>query len=152
MALGDIVTFHVIVLTSAFHYAALHSTTLCHTLDLLRLKQEAIASITRAMESVPADCIVNDHLIAAVAKMTSYEAMYGERALYHTHMTALLKMVHLRGGLESLGLGGLLARMVLWIDTNSAFLLNEGFYFQSSTFPIRQPLAPPNPGCFLGIS
>jgi hypothetical protein len=40
-------------------------------------------------------------------------------------------MIQLRGGLYSLGLGGLLARICIWIDRNSALLHDSPLHFNS---------------------
>ena len=92
-----------------------------------------------------------DQVIAAVGKMASYEAMYGSPDLFHVHMNALLRMIYRRPeGLNALGLGGLLTRMVLWIDSNSSFLLGTKLYFDNVGAPIRWPLMKPDPAHFLG--
>ena len=95
----------------------------------------------------------SDAVIGAVAKMASYEAMFGLPELYHTHMRGLQNMIKMRGGLGTLGLDGLLQRMVLWIDINSAFLLNSPAYFRP-TVPLAGHVAlqQPNPSGFLGAS
>lgn len=80
------------------------------------------------------------------------EAMYGEKVAYHVHMMGLQHMVKLRGGLDSLGLDGLLARMLLWIDNNASFLIDSHLYFASFTTTLGTTLAPPNPSKFLGVS
>ncbi|KAH6701954.1 hypothetical protein BKA61DRAFT_661373 [Leptodontidium sp. MPI-SDFR-AT-0119] len=120
--------FHVIILLAASHHSALYSPTkepsssLSRTTsrDLIHLKSIAIASINRAMQ---ADSLsTSDPLIGAVAKMASYEAMYGDVATFEVHMKGLIQMVRLRGGLGSLGLSGLLAKICVWIDCNAAFV------------------------------
>ncbi|KAG5973362.1 hypothetical protein E4U58_005278 [Claviceps cyperi] len=53
-------------------------------------------------------------------------AMHGDVASYRTHMEGFsAHACHARGGLHSLaGLGGLLRRMIVWIDLNASFLLD----------------------------
>lgn len=58
--------------------------------------------------------------------------MLGEREQYHTHMRALARMLGLGGELVSLGLEGLRVRMVLWIESNAAFLLGCSVYFKAT--------------------
>jgi hypothetical protein len=58
-------------------------------------------------------------------------------------------MIVLRGGLVSLGLNGLLRRMVIWIDRNAAFL--HGLSESELYFP-HDELSGPNPARFLGES
>ncbi|KKA22315.1 hypothetical protein T310_3645 [Rasamsonia emersonii CBS 393.64] len=96
--------------------------------------------------------VPDDALIGAVAKMASYEAMFGTLDTYNLHMQGLARMVSLRGGLESLGLDGLLRRIVIWIDRNAAFLNGSSLYFPGATFAPGVPLPDPNPGHFLGAS
>ena len=78
--------------------------------------------------------------------------MFGEADHYHVHMMGLKRMVRLRGGLSNLGLDGLLARMLLWIDNNASFLIHSPLYIASFATPHGQPLSPPNPSMFLGAS
>ncbi|KAL8773385.1 MAG: hypothetical protein Q9209_001779 [Squamulea sp. 1 TL-2023] len=126
----------------------------CKPEVLYKLKQNAITSINRGLRNP--DLAISDQLIGAVAKMAAYEAGFaGDEAQYHVHMRGLTKMVELRGGLESLGLNGLLARMLLWIDLNAAFLLKTHLYFpHTNTLPGHTvpKSTEPNPGHFLGAS
>ena len=62
--------------------------------------------------------------------MASYEAMFGDQNAYEMHMQGLKKMVQMRGGLEALGLEGMLARICVWIDRNSAFLQKTEVHFE----------------------
>jgi hypothetical protein len=138
---------HVILLISASHYAARLNTTR-FSLQLLQIKQTALSRVNNAigeLEGLPAD-----PLIGAVAKLASYEAIYGDRSMYQAHMKGLREMVELRGGLGELGLGGLLSRMLLWIDTNSSFILGTRLNFREAKLPIERPqLAPTH---FIGES
>lgn len=47
-------------------------------------------------------------------------------------MSAVARMLRARGGLATLGMDGLLARMLRFIDTNSAFLLGAHLYLEES--------------------
>lgn len=84
-----------------------------HTIDVLQLRAMAIREINSAMTDN--DRGTSDQLIAAVANMASYEALFGSRTICNTHMQGLRGMVSLRGGLPALGLDGLLERLILWI-------------------------------------
>lgn len=95
--------------------------------------------------------MLSDQLIGAVAKMASYEAMFGTQETYEIHMAGVKRMVNLRGGVRSLGLGGLLGRMVLWIDRNASFLHGCPLYFPEDFGP-GLTITSPNPGHFLGAS
>ncbi|RVX68063.1 hypothetical protein B0A52_08202 [Exophiala mesophila] len=141
--------FQVIVLFSASHYAAFQGdSTMAEA--ILRLKEYAIRGITQSLKENKG--WVGDDLIAASAKMASYEAIYGSESAYHAHMTGVQGMLQLRGGLGSLGLDGLLARLLIFIDTNSAFLLNTRLHLEAASFPRLAPFVLPNPGRFIGAS
>ncbi|KAI9930009.1 hypothetical protein ASPWEDRAFT_167675 [Aspergillus wentii DTO 134E9] len=142
--------FLVIVLLAASNYASVHQTSMDLKLNLLSLRCEAVNSINRALDDRHG--AVDDALVGAIAKMASYEAMFGDLDNYSVHMQGLRQVVGLRGGLPSLGLNGLLRRMVVWIDRNGAFLNGSSLYFPGATFAPGQPLPDPNPGHFLGAS
>lgn len=150
LAISDRALFLVIILLAASHYVSCYNRNDLK-LDLLQLRYEAIHSINLAIQRETTACsnryAPSDAIVGAVAKMASYEAMFGTLDGYKTHMLGLLQMIGLRGGLYSLGLNGLLRRMVIWIDRNAAFLhgLNELY------FP-HDELAEPNPAQFLGES
>ncbi|KAJ5968215.1 hypothetical protein N7501_004463 [Penicillium viridicatum] len=137
--------FSVIILLAASHYAALQSNPSGMRIDLLSLRCEAILSINCCLEAQQPGT-VNDALIGAIAKMASYEAMFGSLENYSIHMQGLARVIDLRGGLTTLGLNGLLYRMVIWIDRNSAFLHGSAMTFVDELPP------DPNPGQFLGSS
>ncbi|EED16172.1 conserved hypothetical protein [Talaromyces stipitatus ATCC 10500] len=145
LVMSEPALFSVIILLAASHYASLQGGPSSIKLDLLNLRCEALLSIKRSLD---AQHIVHDALIGAIAKMASYEAMFGSLENYDIHMQGLARAVSLRGGLPSLGLNGLLHRMVLWIDRNAAFLHGLPMYFFADTdLP-----GDPNPGHFLGSS
>lgn len=142
--------FLVIMLIAASHYASVcHSTTELKV-NLLTLRGEAVHAINHALEVQRGQ--LTDALIGAIAKMASYEAMFGDLDNYGIHMKGLYRIVGMRGGLNYLGLGGLLRRIVVWIDRNGAFLNGSMLYFPGATFAPGQPLPHPNPGHFLGAS
>ena len=155
MVITSPATLYIVLLTAASHYAAFNG--MLPSADtqsiLLYLKQVTLTSINALIRDTPANTPMSDTIIGAVAKMASYEAMFGTASLYHTHMRGLQNMIKGRGGLHMLGLDGLLMRMVLWIDINSAFLLNSQAYFLPS-MPLAGHVAmlQPNPGGFLGAS
>ncbi|KAJ9293875.1 transcriptional regulator family: Fungal Specific TF [Paecilomyces variotii] len=141
--------FLVILLIAASNYASLYGGCDMKT-DLLQLRCEAIRTINEALREP--ERALTDAVIGAVAKMASYEAMFGSLDTYNTHMMGLVQMVDLRGGLASLGLDGLLRRICIWIDRNSAFLNGAPLYFPNDTFVLGEPLPGPNPGHFLGAT
>ncbi|KAL8739363.1 MAG: hypothetical protein Q9190_007838 [Brigantiaea leucoxantha] len=148
MVITDTATLDVIILIAASHYATFNMIPRGPEI-LYRLRHNALCSINKAVKASNGNP-VTDQLIGAVAKMASYEAMFGTAASYHVHMKGLMQMVALRGGIETLGLEGLLARMLLWIDINSAFLLGCGLYFQHAKMRPGYSIGSPNPGHFLG--
>lgn len=140
--------FSVIILLAASHFVSVQGDISRKKIDLLGLRYEAVSMINKTFEAQPPN-VIHDALIGAIAKMASYEAMFGALENYHIHMQGLARAIELRGGLTSLGLNGLLHRIVLWIDQNAAFLHGSGLYFlleNTATLP------EPNPGQFLGSS
>jgi hypothetical protein len=144
--------FSVIILLSASHYASLQSDPGNIRIDLLRLRCEAISSINHSLDYFQGPQSTHDALIGAIAKMASYEAMFGRLENYAIHMQGLVRAIHLRGGLTSLGLNGLLHRVVVWIDRNAAFLHGSARYFPVDTDVSGGTPLDPNPGQFLGRS
>ncbi|KAL4954661.1 hypothetical protein BDW69DRAFT_137227 [Aspergillus filifer] len=140
--------FLVIVLLAASNYASVQTEATDMKLHLLGLRCEAVQAINKYLDLQQSD--ISDALIGAIAKMASYEAMYGNLENYAIHMQGLKRAIDLRGGLSSLGLRGLLRRMVIWIDRNGAFLNGSELYFPGETFAPGQELPDPNPGHFLG--
>lgn len=145
MVLHSPAVFQVIVLFSASHLAS-RSPSLVNPEALLYLKQCALSSLFNMIASRR----IGDEVIAATAKMASYEAIFGSGSDYHIHMDAVRRMLVLRGGIEKLGLEGLLMRLLLFIDTNSAYILHTNLYLEQSMLPRRQPLSFLNPPRFVG--
>lgn len=143
----DAAPLHGVLLAAGTHYGnsyGPHS----HPIDLLQLRGMAIRAINNALEDPTR--ATSDQLIAAVAKMASYEALYGDRQVFNTHMTGLTRMVTLRGGLPALGLGGLLERILLWIDSNASQIAGTRVYFDRKAFPSRAVHPRPDPRRFAG--
>jgi hypothetical protein len=144
LVMTEAATFQVIILLAASHYASLRQTKE-YGPNLLQQKSKAIYLIRHALASEGP----SDQLIGAVAKMASYEAMFGDQGSFEEHMKGLMKMVHLRGGLSSLGLNGMLARICVWIDRNSAFLNNSPLHFTSVPKDLSTQV---NPSGFLAFN
>lgn len=115
------------MLLAVSHYASLQSHPISMKTDLLGLRCEAVSSINRRLEGQLPEAI-HDALIGAIAKMASYEAMFGSLENYNIHMQGLVRVITLRGGLISLDLNGLLSRIVVWIDRNVAFFHRSATY------------------------
>ncbi|KAL8711170.1 MAG: hypothetical protein Q9220_004315 [cf. Caloplaca sp. 1 TL-2023] len=147
MVVTNRATLDVVVLTAASHFVSIHQTD-CKVDVLYKLKQDAISSINQSLRDP--ELATSDQIIAAVAKLAAYEAIFAaDKTQYHIHMKGLTKMVELRGGLGTLGLNGLLARMLLWIDLNGAFILNVGLYFSHiDPLPGNIISGAPDPGLF----
>jgi hypothetical protein len=143
--------FSVIILLAASHYASLQGNPGGMRINLLSLRYEAVSSINRSLDAQRPESTY-DALIGAIAKMASYEAMFGSLENYDIHMQGLAKAISLRGGLTSLGLNGLLHRIVVWIDQNAAFLHGSSIYFPVDTSASGENPSDPNPGQFLGRS
>ncbi|KAL2830109.1 hypothetical protein BJY01DRAFT_240501 [Aspergillus pseudoustus] len=149
LVMSERALFLVIMLLAASNYASVQSQPTEMKVDLLSLRCEAVQAVNEALE-LQHPSSLSDALVGAIAKMASYEAMYGDVDNYTVHMRGLERAVELRGGLLSLGLSGLLRRIVIWIDRNGAFLNGSALYFPGETFAPGQPLPDPNPGHFLG--
>ena len=141
--------FKVIVLFSASHYAIRFNQVSQYAVTILSFKQQALAALNAAISC--SDGPVDDRIIAAAGKMASYEAIFGSEAQYHAHMGGVEKMLDGRGGISALGLDGFLGRLLLFIDSNSAFLLKTRLRLTESSFPRRPPIVP-NPGRFIGYA
>lgn len=153
LVVSDNAPFQVVMLLAAANYASVNniSTLGCH---ILRMKAEALTIVNQTFKDEKK--LTSDCLIGAVAKMASFEAMHGDIPSYKMHMEGLVRMVALRGGLDSLGLGGLLRRIVVWIDLNSSFLLNVPRYYPGTTFTgVEEPevveILEPNPERFIAV-
>lgn len=150
MVIADQAVVNVVILTATSNYISVHQTQ-CSPEVLWKVKEDALASVNRGLQDP--QLATSDQMIGAVAKMAAYEAGFaGDEKQYRIHMSGLTKMVELRGGLGSLGLNGLLARMLLWVDLNAAFILNTKTYFSHPTAHPGHTGANPNPGHSLGES
>lgn len=61
-------------------------------------------------------------------------------------------MLKMRGGLSTLGLNGLLERMLVWIDLNAAHLTGMEVALGNEAFPTIVKFDAPDPFHFAGIS
>lgn len=147
LCMTDRASLHGVVLMAASHYKNQRGAQ-SHPIDVLQLRGMAFREINKALED-PARA-TSDQLIAAVAKMAAYEAVFGDREVVHLHMAGLRQMVMLRGGLQALGLDGLLERILLWIDSNAAHITNSQIIFDKATFPSSVKHPRPDPQRFTG--
>jgi hypothetical protein len=114
----DPACIHAATLMAVSHYCLVQKLSLC-TIDLLQLKDMAMSEVRNAMT----DCIsgATDQLIAAVVISAAYEALFGDPAIFHTHMQGLTRMINLRNDLSLLGLYGALRRVILWIGSDACY-------------------------------
>lgn len=147
LIMTDAAPLHAVMLLASSHYGKVRDSRL-HAIDLLQLRGMAIREINGALEDP--NRATSDQLIAAVAKMASYEALFGDRDIFNTHMTGLTRMVTLRGGLPNLGLDGLLERILLWIDINATLIVGRHPYFDKAAFPTAAVHPRPDPQNFAG--
>lgn len=145
MILHSPAAFEVTMLFSASHLASSLDGELDES-SLLQLKHFASHSLCNLVSSGRVD----DETISAAAKMACYEAIFGSAKTYCMHMKAVSQMVALRGGIEKLGLAGLLGRLILFIDTNSAYLLHTHLHIEDNKLPRREPFAFVNQARFSG--
>lgn len=163
----DPLVFQVVVLFAATHYATFADPSQFNGLymELLSLKQSALLALIQRVQdeqTIPSSShaqsrYTRDTMIAAAAKMASYEAIFGTGEAvslarsycyghpvntseqFHLHMSTVTRLLRQQGGLTTLGMDGFLARLLSFIDTNSAFLLGTNLYFVEFGLPIGMP-------------
>ncbi|KAI5459660.1 hypothetical protein BGZ63DRAFT_388459 [Mariannaea sp. PMI_226] len=145
LVMSDAATFQTILLLSASNSVS-NNRVPDTGYEILQLKSDAITFINAAFSNEQRR--ISDAVIGAVAKMASFEAMHGSVESYQLHMRGLQRMVSIRGGLSALGLGGLLRRIVVWIDLNSSFLLKTPRFFPRESFA-EEGEPEPSPQSFL---
>ncbi|KAH7321569.1 hypothetical protein BKA65DRAFT_84143 [Rhexocercosporidium sp. MPI-PUGE-AT-0058] len=106
---------------------------------LLEIRQRAISSINGTLSHTE-EC-KTDQTIGAVLCLSILESFLGHPELFQMHMAGMAKMVRLRGGLEALGLDGLLRRMIVWLDFNHARVYGTELVFGESV-EVRKRLSP----------
>ncbi|KAL6866959.1 hypothetical protein J3F83DRAFT_739448 [Trichoderma novae-zelandiae] len=152
LATTEMSTFQVVLLLSAGNYISVKGGIAAEVgFEMDQLRIDALKSINMAMNEPKA---TSDSIIGAVAKMASFEAMHGDERCFRLHMDAAKRLVGMRGGLHNLGLGGLLRRMLIWIDLNGGFLLNTERWFPGHTFAgseDEEEDVEPNPERFIAM-
>lgn len=142
-------TMYAVLLMAASHFAIVNPAqgTL---IDLLALKARALSEINAALTNPKR--AITDAMIGAVAKMAAYEAVFGDSEVFVAHMKGLQMMLKIRGGLATLGMDGLLERMLVWIDLNAAHLTGRAVTLGGADMPTKVVFAAPDPYHFAGIS
>lgn len=149
LAMTEAATMYAVLLMAASHFAVVNPAQGA-LIDLLALKARALSEINAALAHPRR--AVSDALIGAVAKMAAYEAIFGDSDVFAAHMRGLQMMLKMRGGLGSLGLDGLLERMLVWIDLNAAHLTGKAVALGGMEMPTTVVFAAPDPYHFAGIS
>lgn len=145
----DRAPLHAVVLMAASHYRNAHGAQ-SHTIDILQVREMAMAEVNNALQDSVRS--ISDQIIAAVAQLACYEALFGDRNIFNMHMTGVTRMVSLRGGLSALGVDGLLERILLWVDSNTAHITGSRVYFDRTLFPSNVDHPRPDPRRFAGRS
>ncbi|KAF2725485.1 hypothetical protein K431DRAFT_215635 [Polychaeton citri CBS 116435] len=146
-AFTDLASMHALMLVAATHYGKARGSK-AHAVDLLSLRGLAIRAINEALGDESR--ATSDQIIIAVSNMAWFEVLFGDPQVYGTHMTGLLRLVSLRGGLPALGLDGLLEKFILWIDANAAHLVRGKVHFDRAVFPSSKRHPHPDPLRFRG--
>lgn len=106
-----------------------------HTIDLIQLRGMAMGAINDALQDQFRS--VSDQIIGAVATMAQYEAFWGENdpesKAYQLHMQGLVHLVRNKGGLPSLGLNGLLQKLLLAIDYHASRSTGIEVFFSNTS-------------------
>ncbi|MCJ1322626.1 hypothetical protein MMC15_007975 [Xylographa vitiligo] len=76
----------------------------------------------------------SDATIAAVACLASGENSFGTPESANVHMSGLEEMIKLRGGLQNLGMQGLLNKLIIWADQCNAAITSSGLRFNTAYF------------------
>jgi hypothetical protein len=117
---ADHASLHAVVLISASYYARTsHSSP--NVISLLELSDMAVREIRNALKD--GTRATSDPLVAAIAHMASYEALFGSGANCRIHMKGLTAVVNIRGGLSALSDDGLLGKIVLWAVHNASSIM-----------------------------
>jgi len=127
---------------AAAHFQAVHGPS-THQIDIYALKGMVISSINESLLSSTRS--ISDEIIGAIIKLAAFEGLFGDRNACEMHMKGLGQIVLLRGGLPSLGLHGLLERMLLWTDANASRAAGFDLFFDKSDFPTAVPHPQPDP-------
>lgn len=149
LAMTEAATMYAVLLMAASHFAIVNPAQGA-LIDLLALKARALSEINTALANPKR--AVSDAMIGAVAKMAAYEAVFGDSEVFVAHMKGLQMMLKMRGGLATLGLDGLLERMLVWIDLNAAHLTGKAVALGGTEMPTKVIFAAPDPYHFAGIS
>lgn len=89
---------------------------------------------------------ISDQLLVAVALYAAYEIKHGNPSRYHIHMSGLVQMINLRGGLREIGQQDPYAELLLlWQDANTSKLAGITGYLQNMNNSLEQSSRRPKP-------
>ncbi|CAG9939634.1 unnamed protein product [Clonostachys rosea f. rosea IK726] len=88
---------------------------------------QSISAINKSITTSPE--MIDDATIATVACIANVENLNGRASNSIIHINGLRQMVQMRGGLENLGMRGILRRMVLWSDLLASLNSRTAPYF-----------------------
>ncbi|GAB7337694.1 hypothetical protein MBLNU457_g2980t1 [Dothideomycetes sp. NU457] len=136
---------HSVMLLGASHYESEHGSN-SHGFDIFALRSMAISGMNEHLLSPTSS--LSDELVGSILHVAAYEALFGDRDAFAMHMSGLQKIVELRGGLSTLGLDGLLERMLLWVDVNASFATGFDIFFNKRDYPTPTEHPPLNMSLF----
>lgn len=89
---------------------------------------------------------ISDQMLIAVALYAAYEIKHGNGDRYHIHMSGLVQMINLRGGLREIGQQDpYVERLLLWQDANTAKLAGIKGYLCDLDCSLSQSSSRPRP-------
>ncbi|KAK3671687.1 hypothetical protein LTR78_008420 [Recurvomyces mirabilis] len=96
---------------------------------MIEFEQHLICSINNALQDSSRG--LSDQILMAVALCAAYEAKHGDNTRYDIHMTALARMINLRGGFRELGKHDMyITRFLVWVDLNISKIAGRIPYLQ----------------------
>lgn len=149
LCMTEAATMYAVLLMGASHFCVVNPEQ-GSLIDLLALKSRALQEINSALADPKK--AVTDAVIMAVAKIAAYESIFGDSEVFAAHMKGLQMMLKMRGGLSTLGLSGLLERMLVWIDLNACHLTGQTVFLGGDDLPTIVEFEGPDPFHFAGIS
>lgn len=113
-----------------------------HRHHLLQIKEFLISSINAALHDSRRR--LSDEMLICISLLAAYEVKYENpsESQYHVHMSGLVRMILLRGGLHAIGAGKpWVERVLVWQDANSSSMAGCEPYFKTESLPttLRRP-------------
>lgn len=130
--LTDVVLLNAILLLSAADLT-MRKGDASITIDLITLRGMALRKINERIQDTFKS--QSDEVFGAILVLAQYEVLFGDIDTYQTHMSGLQRLVQVRGGISALGLDGVLARMLLWVDINGSAIIGQRPCFHPSQVP-----------------